>query len=147
MTDLRRARAEILARELNIEPAGLPPLLDRYAATATQASDPDANGYLEAFPAFADACAELGDGVLEGYLPAGVYDLDTGELIELHIATPLVTRSEDQGICRNPLRAALRCPDGHTWTAAILEDGKGAVTVADSLAAFCPECGLPGEII
>lgn len=137
----------MLARELNIEPAGLPLLLDRYAATATHASDPDANGYLQTFPAFPDACAELGDGVLDGYLPAGVYDLDTGELIELHITTPLVTRSEDQGICRNPLEAVLRCPDGHSWTAAILEDGEGAVTVADSQAVFCPECELPGEIV
>lgn len=147
MTDLRRTRAEMLARELNIEPAGLPALLDRYAATATRASDPSANGYLQTFPAFSDACAELGNGVLEGYLPAGVYDLDTGELIELHVTTPLVTRSEDQGISCNPLGAVLRCPSGHTWTAAILEDREGAVTVADDGAAFCPECKLPGGIV
>jgi hypothetical protein len=139
MTDLRRARAEMLARELNIDPDGLPAVLDRYAATATQASDPDANGYLQTFPAFPDACAELGNGVLEGYLPAGVYDLDTGELI--------VTRSEDQGISHNPLEAVLRCPDGHTWTAAILEDREGAVTVAKNRAAFCPECELLGEVV
>lgn len=137
----------MLARELNIEPAGLPALLDRYAATATQASDPDASGYLQTFPDFQDACADLGDGVLEGYVPAGVYDLDTGELIELHVTTPLVTRSEDQGISRNPLKTTLRCRGGHTWKAAILEDTEGAVTVAESRAAFCPECELPGEIV
>jgi len=106
MTDHRRARAEMLARELNIESAELPKVLDRYAATATQANDSNAKGYLQTFPTFADACLELGDGVLEGYLPAGVYDLDTGELIELHVTTPVVSRSEDQGITRNPLQAA-----------------------------------------
>jgi hypothetical protein len=106
MTDHRRARAQILARELNIDVEGLPKLLDRYAATATQATDRDARGYLQTFDTFEDACVELGDGVLEGYLPAGVYDLDTGELIELHVSTPIVTRSEDHGICRNPLAPA-----------------------------------------
>ncbi len=103
MTDRRRARAETLARELNIDVEDLPKLLDQYAATATQATDSDAMGYLQTFPTVEDACSELGGGVLEGYLPAGVYDLDTGELIELHVSTPVVTRSEDQGIARNPL--------------------------------------------
>ena len=56
----------MLARELNIEPTELPQLLDRYAATATQAIDPSARAYLQTFPSFADACSELGDGVLEG---------------------------------------------------------------------------------
>ena len=147
MTDHRRTRAEMLARELNIEPAGLPSFLDRYAATAMQAGDSNANGNLQTFTAFTDACAELGDGVLEGYIPAGIYDLDTGELIELHVTTPVVTRSEDQGIARNPLKAALRCPQGHTWKVAILEDREGAVTVAETRAASCPECDQAGEII
>lgn len=103
MTDQRQARAAVLARELNIDPAELPTILHRYAATATQAIVPDGKGYLQTFPNFEDACTDLGDGVLEGYLPAGVYDLDTGVLIELHISTPIVSRSEDQGITRNPL--------------------------------------------
>jgi hypothetical protein len=136
MTDHRRARAEMLARELNIESAELPKVLDRYA-----------KGYLQTFPTFADACLELGDGVLEGYLPAGVYDLDTGELIELHVTTPVVSRSEDQGVTRNPLQAALRCFAGHTWYAAIIEDKEGAVIVADDHSAACPECGVPGEAV
>jgi len=137
----------MLARELNIESAELPKVLDRYAATATQVNDSDAKGYLQTFPTFADACLELGDGVLEGYLPAGVYDLDTGELIELHVTTPVVSRSEDQGVTRNPLQAALRCFAGHTWYAAIIEDKGGAVIVADDHAAACPECGVPGEAV
>jgi hypothetical protein len=114
MIDYRRARVRMLARELNIEAADLPKLLDRYAATSRKAGDSDASGYLQTFSTFAEACAELGDGVLEGYLPAGVYDLDTGELIELHVSTPVVTRSEDQGVTANPLQAVLRCPAGHT---------------------------------
>jgi hypothetical protein len=103
MTDHRRARAEVLARELNIDTEELPKLLDRHAATAVQAIARDERGYLQAFETFHEACLELGDGVLEGYLPDGVYDLDTGERIELHVSTPIVTRSEDQAICRNPL--------------------------------------------
>jgi hypothetical protein len=88
---------------LNIDAEVLPKLLDRYAATATLGANSDVTGYLQTFPTFESACAELGDGVLEGYLPAGVYDLDTGELIELHVSTPIVTRSEDQDIAYNPL--------------------------------------------
>jgi len=103
MTDRRSARAESLARELNIDIEELPKLLDRYAATAVQAIARDARGYLQSFGTFQEACVQLGDAVLEGYLPDGVYDLDTGERIELHVSTPIVTRSEDQGICRNPL--------------------------------------------
>lgn len=108
MTDKRQPRAVLLAHELNIDPAELPTILDRYAATATQATCPEGNGYLQTFPNFPDACADLGDGVLEGYLPAGVYDLDTGELIELHVSTPVVSKSEDQGITQNPLQPTMR---------------------------------------
>jgi len=112
MTDQRRQRALVLARELNSGPAELPAILDRYAATATQASTLDGKGYIQTFSTFEEACADLGDGVLEGYLPAGVYDLDTGELIELHVSTPIVSRSEDQGITVNPLQESMRHPHG-----------------------------------
>ncbi len=109
MTERRRFHTEMLARELNIDAEDLPTLLDRYAATATQTADPNARGYLQTFPTFEDACSELGNGVLEGYLPTGIYDLDTGELIELHVSTPIVTRSEDQGVARNPLAPRRHC--------------------------------------
>jgi hypothetical protein len=68
-------------------------------------------------------------------------------LIELHVTTPVVSRSEDQRVSRNPLEAVLRCPIGHRWDAAIIEDREGAVTVADDRLACCPECEAPGEAI
>jgi hypothetical protein len=58
---------------------------------------------------FADACAYAGDGVLDGWDPHGIFDLDTGELINLHISTPVVTRSEDQGVLENPLEPCKHC--------------------------------------
>jgi hypothetical protein len=147
MMDYRRARVSILARELNIDAADIPKLLDRYAATSRKASDPDGSGHLQTFSTFAEACSELGDGVLEGYLPAGVYDLDTGELIELHVSTPVVTRSEDQGVTINPLQAVLRCPSGHTWSAPIIEDAEGALVVTDDHHTLCPNCRALGGTV
>lgn len=147
MIDYRRARATMIARELNIDTADLPKLLDKYAATATKTIDSDAHGYLQTFPTFTEACSDLGDGALEGYLPAGVYDLDTGDLIELHVSTPIVTRSEDQNITRNPLQSAFRCPSGHTWNAPIVQDAKGKVILAEDHDAFCPSCEAPGDAL
>lgn len=43
----------------------------------------------------------LGESVLEGYAPDGVYDLDTTEKIYVEVSTPIVTRGKDQGF--NPL--------------------------------------------
>jgi hypothetical protein len=43
----------------------------------------------------------LGESVLEGYAPDGVYDLDTTEKIYVKVSTPVVTRGPDQGF--NPL--------------------------------------------
>jgi hypothetical protein len=54
-----------------------------------------------------EACSDLANEVLDsGRLPDGVYDLDTGERIELHISTPVVSLSEDQSIAVNPLAEA-----------------------------------------
>lgn len=47
---------------------------------------------------------QLGDEILEGWLPSAIYDLDTGESIELHVSTPVVTVAEEQGMMANPLR-------------------------------------------
>jgi hypothetical protein len=49
--------------------------------------------------------SRLGESVLDGYAPDGIYDLDTDDKIEVHVATPIVRRSEDQGVTVNPLRA------------------------------------------
>lgn len=50
-----------------------------------------------------EAFQHMGDSILDGWAPEGVYDLHTGEKIELHISTPVVTPSEDQGVTENPL--------------------------------------------
>lgn len=50
-----------------------------------------------------DALWALGMGVLEGFQADGVYDLDTGQKIDVHVAVPVVTVSEEQGITDNPL--------------------------------------------
>jgi hypothetical protein len=58
---------------------------------------------------FADACSCASDEVLDGWDPHAVFDLDTGELINLHIASPVVTRSEDQGVLVNPVEPCKHC--------------------------------------
>jgi hypothetical protein len=50
-----------------------------------------------------EALRQLGDAVLDGYAADAIYDLGTGDRIEVHVATPAVTRSEDQGTMCNPL--------------------------------------------
>jgi len=45
----------------------------------------------------------LGDSVLDGYAPDGVYDLDTAEKIDIEVSTPIVTRAPHQGVSANPL--------------------------------------------
>jgi hypothetical protein len=39
--------------------------------------------------------------VLDGYATNGVYDLETGKKIDVHVSIPIVTRSEDQGVTAN----------------------------------------------
>ena len=46
----------------------------------------------------------LGDAVLDGYAPDGVYDLETGEKIDVHVSAPIVARAEDQGVSANWLQ-------------------------------------------
>jgi hypothetical protein len=43
----------------------------------------------------------VGDAVLDGYTHDGMYDLDTRQRIELHVALPQVTVSEDQDVMAN----------------------------------------------
>jgi hypothetical protein len=46
---------------------------------------------------------DAGGEVLDGWYPEAVFDLDTAERIELHISSPIITRSEDQGTIVNVL--------------------------------------------
>lgn len=63
--------------------------------------------YRSLHPTFEDACAELADQILDSGLSGdlAVYDLDTGERIDLHVTTPVVTRADEQGVMENPLEA------------------------------------------
>lgn len=64
----------------------------------------DGDYFLNDFATEEHAFAQLGDAVLEGDEIEAVYDLDTGEMIQLHVATPVVSRSCDQGTMENPLK-------------------------------------------
>jgi hypothetical protein len=76
----------------------------RFALAMIESRAPTSDSWLTTVDSFADACALAGEGVLDsGRTPDAVYDLDTGQRIELHTTTPVVTRSEDQGVMVNPL--------------------------------------------
>jgi hypothetical protein len=56
---------------------------------------------------FQEACEHLSNDVLDQWIPEAIYDLDTGERIALHVADPVVSRSEDEGavgLLDNPLQ-------------------------------------------
>jgi hypothetical protein len=77
----------------------------RYAACSKDRDDElAASGRVTTWATVDEAFADLGDQVLDGECVDAVYDLDTGERIGIHVSTPIVTRSEDQGVMINPLR-------------------------------------------
>jgi hypothetical protein len=102
-----RTRAENYALLLeHFEPhlvdGSLGPETHRYAAVAEGFFDERRVGALVIlFQAEQEAFESLGDAVLDGYAPDGVYDLETGTKIDVHVSAPVVTRSEDQGISAN----------------------------------------------
>jgi hypothetical protein len=76
----------------------------RYALAMIESREDTSDNYLTTAATFEEACQLAGEEVLDsGRLPDAVYDLHTGARIELHTTTPIVTRSEDQGIMVNPL--------------------------------------------
>jgi hypothetical protein len=80
------------------------PETHRYAAVAEEFFDQQRVGAIVLLcETVQQACEVLGDSVLDGYAPDGVYDLETGQKIDVHVSTPIVTRAEDQGITANPL--------------------------------------------
>lgn len=101
----RRARYNALVEHFGIEPwahddgTGSPP--DRYAAVYGIADFEDP--HICTLSTVDDAFYHLGVQVLEGAAPDGVYDLDTGQKIDIHVSTPIITASEDQGVTHNPL--------------------------------------------
>jgi hypothetical protein len=45
----------------------------------------------------------MADRILDGQAPDGVYDLDTGAKIDIHVSAPVVSASDDEGVTVNPL--------------------------------------------
>jgi hypothetical protein len=76
----------------------------RFALVMIESQEPTSENSIATLATFEDACALAGEEILDsGRLPDAVYDLDTGERIDVHTTTPVVTRSEDQGVMVNPL--------------------------------------------
>lgn len=89
-------------------------LRDHYGSGEYPEEWPDVNAryvsvrdYLGLHATFEEACDELADEILDHGCgkDLAVYDLETGERIELHVSTPIVMRAEDQGVMENPLDA------------------------------------------
>lgn len=53
---------------------------------------------------FGQVADQAGRDIFDGWWPEAVFDLDTGERIDLHIASPVITQSEDQQIMFNVLK-------------------------------------------
>lgn len=52
---------------------------------------------------FPEAVRDAGGEIFDGWWPEAVFDLDTGQKVELHIASPVISISEDQGVTVNEL--------------------------------------------
>lgn len=107
--DERAARRARLVEHHNVEPWALESgdvsePIRRYAAVSGIGNYEDA--HLTTFDHLDAAFDELADKILDGLAPDGVYDLDTGRKIDIHVSTPIVTASEDQGATVNPLDEA-----------------------------------------
>jgi hypothetical protein len=93
--------ANLMAQPIEREP-------ERWAAVALeQVGDQVVSASISTFNTVDEAFEELGSDVLEGRFADGVYDQDTGEKIDVHISTPIVTASEDQDVTYNPLSGDL----------------------------------------
>jgi hypothetical protein len=92
--DIRDARLAMIRDEYGIpaERVNQPDQL-RYVSVVSEYGDGDK--WITTFDALDAAFADIGDDVLNGMVPVALFDLDTGESIALHVATPIVTRSAD----------------------------------------------------
>lgn len=99
----RQARFEVLYAEYPGE-AGVPEetdTLERYVLV--QYADMDGSYAFIWGDTFDETVEGAGGEILDGWSPEAVFDLDTGERIEVHVSSPVVTRSEDQGAMINVL--------------------------------------------
>lgn len=89
----------------------------RFALVMVESQEQTSENSIATLATFEDACALAGEEILDsGRLPDAVYDLDTGERIDVHTTTPVVTRSEDQGVMVNPLESESRSDTGDQET-------------------------------
>lgn len=104
--DDRAARRALLAEHFGVEPwalkCGDPGQPARRYAAVCGIGDYE-NAHLSTFDDLDAALDDLADRILDGQAPDGVYDLDTARKIDIHVSTPIVTASEDQGVTVNPL--------------------------------------------
>lgn len=101
----RQARFEVLYERFPGE-AGVPEesdTIERYCCVQYNADGDDGMHAFHFGDTFEEAVQYVGGEVLEGWEPEGVYDLDTGKKIDVHISSPVITPSEDQGATINPL--------------------------------------------
>jgi hypothetical protein len=104
--DGRRAR---LVEHFGVEPWALEAgdateAVRRYAAVSG-IGDYE-NAHLSTFDELDAAFDSVADSILEGDAPDGVYDLDTGIKIDIHVSSPVVTASDFQGATVNPLKGS-----------------------------------------
>jgi hypothetical protein len=95
---MRRTRSETYALLLEqfelytVNAAGVDPETRRYVAVADEFWDGQRVGARIALrETFDEAFEILGDAVLDGYSPDGVYDLDTSEKTDVRVSRPVVT--------------------------------------------------------
>ncbi len=89
----------------------------QFALVMIESQEPTSENSIATLATFEEACALAGEEILDsGRLPDAVYDLDGGERIELHTTTPVVTRSEDQGVIVNALDSENRNDGGDQET-------------------------------
>jgi hypothetical protein len=150
--DARRARQERAQRladafpgEYDLSPTDT---LERFCGVQENAED-RGRFWLHFADTFEDVADTLGGEVLEGWSPLQVYDLDAAQAIELHIASPVVTRSEDQGLMDNALEtpAEVNVCDGcgMRWPDSVLvplRDVAERVAPGEPMpSGECPSCG------
>jgi len=102
-TRARHYRSLITEFEAHTYPQATP-LMPRYAAVSEEFFDQQRVGATIALCETQQEAFEfLGDSVLDGYAPDGVYDLETAEKIDIEVSTPIVTLARCQGVSWNPL--------------------------------------------
>lgn len=78
---------------------------------------------------FEEAVEMAGSEVLDDWYPQGVFDLDTGEKIDVHVSSPVITRYEDQGATINELDPE-QVADAKAFEAEAMDHVADSITVS-----------------